>query len=180
MSNIELISLITQVIGAVAVVVSLIYLAKQIKWNTRALKAQASFDSNDTLADFNGVLTEVIATDAKYQAGGEARITSAAITFYNPESKVEDLTPTEFMIMTLAHRTLFQKFEGMYYMYKRGLLEPDIWKARRDWAHSLVNLPIPKHWWEIEQTQSLYTAEFMQMISEGIKKDVFAPGLSKN
>lgn len=179
MNNLEFISLITQIISAVAVVISIVYLAKQIKWNTRALKAQASFDSNDTLAEFNQMLTEAWANDSKFQGGEESRITSTTLGFYNPEGKIEDLTPSEFMLMTLGHRTLFQKFEGMYYMYKRGLLEPDIWIARRDWAHSLVNLPIPKHWWEAEKSQSLYTAEFMQMISEGIKKDIKAPGILK-
>lgn len=176
MKNIELINLITQVIGAIAVVISIIYLAKQIKLNTRALKAQASFDSNHALAEFNQMLTEVWASDTEFQQGKEARITAATVCFYNPEGKIEDLSPTEFMILTLGHRTIFQKFEGMYYMFKQGLLEPDIWYSRRNWAHSLVNLPIPKHWWQIEQTQSLYTEEFMQMISQGIKTDIYAPG----
>lgn len=178
MNNIEIINLITQVTGAIGVIISIVYLAKQIKWNTRALKAQASFDSNHSVAEFNQTLTEIWATDSKFQQGGEARITAATVCFYSPDGKVEDLSPTEFMVLTLGHRTLFQKFEGMYYMYKQGLLEPDIWKARRDWAHSLVNLPIPKQWWEIEQGQSLYTEEFMQMISKGIKTDIYAPGKS--
>jgi len=179
MNNLELINIIIQVISAVAVIISLAYLSKQIKVNTQALKAQASFDSNNTLAEFNQMLTEIWSSDTQFQLGEESRITNTTLTFYNPQGKIDDLTPTEFMIMTLGHRTLFQKFEGMYYMYKRGFLEPDIWIARKNWAHSLVNLPIPKIWWETEKTQSLYTQEFMDMISEGIKIDIYAPGKKK-
>lgn len=176
MNNLELINLITQVISALAVIISIVYLAKQIKWNTRALKAQASFDSNHAVAELNQMLTDLLGSDTQFQEGKEARVTAATNIFYGREGKIEDLSPTELMFFTLLHRTLFQKFEGMYYMYKQGFLEPDIWKARRNWAHSLVNLPVPKQWWQNEKGQSLYTNEFMLMISEGIKTDIYAPG----
>ncbi len=176
MNNLELIGLITQIIGAVAVVISIVYLAKQIKWNTKALIAQASFDSTHSWATTNEILSEVLVGDVEFQEGKESRIAKMAVTFYDPKAKVDDLGLSEFMALTLIHRALFQKLEGQYYMYKHGLLEPEIWRVRRNWAQSLVTLPIPKHWWEIEVTQTLYSEEFIKMISEGDKTDVYAPG----
>ncbi len=179
MNNLELISIVTQVIGAIAVVISIVYLAKQIKWNTKALKAQASFDSTHSWATTNEMLTEALMGDGEFLDGKESRIAKMAVTFYDPKSKPDDLPLSEFMALTLCHRTLFQKLEGQYYMYKHGLLEPEIWKVRRDWAQSLVTLPVPAYWWDIEKTQSLYSEEFMTMISEGDKTEVFAPGKSE-
>ena len=55
--NWEAIGVIAEVVGAVAVIVSLVYLAIQVSSNTRALRATASFDTTHSWATTNGRVT---------------------------------------------------------------------------------------------------------------------------
>lgn len=164
--NWESIGVIAEVVGAVAVVVSLVYLAIQVRSNTRALRAGSSFDTAHSWATFNEQLVSMLAGDSEFQSGGESRLVRIGAQFYGAESKADDLTDTERVLMSYMHRALFQKLEGQYFLYKLGYLDEPIWQARRDWARGIIELPLIKNWWDGEVQGSIFSREFVAIISD--------------
>ena len=174
--NWEAIGAMGEVVGAVAVVVSIVYLSQQVRSNTRTVRARASFDATHSWATVNEGIVASVASERSFQEGGESRYVEAAAKFYSPDTKPGDLSPTENAVMSLLHRALFQKLEGQFYLHEHGFLETELWEQRRNWARGLVNLPAGRAWWETELSQSVYAPKFVNEISGGAGVDLVIPG----
>jgi hypothetical protein len=159
---------IADIVAAFAIVASLIFVAIQIRSNTRALQASASSEAAHSWANTNEAIV------------GDESLIQTAIKAYNPETGPDDLDDLERARMGLLHRSLFQKLEGQYYLFKYGYLEPEIWSMRRDWATGLVTLPVFQDWWETELEQSVYTGEFINALSSEDPVSVVVPGAPRD
>jgi len=145
---------IGEILGALAVVVSILYLSIQIRSNTRATKASASFDATHSWALSNEQAHQMSADDiadlnASYDINADPNVLSEVGRF-----RVEAF-----------HRALFQKLEGQYFLYKFSYLDPDLWRKRSAWAHGVIQLPFYRNWWENELTQSVYSDEFISAVT---------------
>ena len=167
--NWEAIGAIGEIIGALAVVVSILYLSIQIRSNTRATKASASFDATHSWALSNEQAHQMSAEDiadlnASYDVDADPNVLSEVGRF-----RVEAF-----------HRALFQKLEGQYFLYKYGYLEPDLWRKRSAWAHGVIVLPFYKNWWAYELKQSVYSDEFVEAVMSAESVKVSVPGGRRN
>jgi len=151
--NWEAAGAIGEIIGALAVVISIVYLSTQIRSNTRATKASAGFEAAHSWATTNEWVVDL---DPKFKA--------RAVESYRPDANWNEFTPEERTDISLMHRSLFQKLEGQYYLLKYGYLDEGIWKSRSKWAASLVSLPFYREWWIQEQQQHIYSDEFVKVI----------------
>lgn len=170
--NWEAIGVIAEVVGAIAVIISLIYLAIQVRSNTRSLKASSSFDSTHSWATLNEVLVAAIVGESEFQAGGHSRLIDVAAKFYNPKTRRGEMDSTELVLMSMLHRALFQKLEGQYYHFKHGYVEAQLWAARLGWARGVLALPMVRDWWDDELKSSVFSAEFASVISESPESNV--------
>ena len=119
---------IADVISGIAVVVSLVYLAIQIRDNTKATKANAFQGVIRSEMEMAAILIENAAIWDKVVSGqpiAEGEETRAAIMLYNM-----------FMLDTLRR----------YRQFSVGYLESEAWKARRQTLPAIVNLPIYEKW----------------------------------
>jgi hypothetical protein len=164
--NWEVVGTIAEIVGAIGVVISLVYLAVQVKSNTRALKANASFETTHSWAAFNEMLVSAMMSDSAFQAGEDCRVVEITAKFYNPHGRPEDLSQNDMVLVSMMHRALFQKLEGQYYQFKHGYLEPQIWIARRNWARGVLELPLGRAWWEQEVQAFIFSPEFVSIITD--------------
>ena len=169
--NWDAISAIGEVVGAIAVVVSIAYLSIQIRSNTRAMKATASFDATHSWATFNENMVNW--SDGEYEI---------FLRSFDPSADPAEFSPLEKARLGIQCRALFQKLEGQYFLFRGGFLEPGVWTARQSWARSLIELPYFAEWWRIELEQSIYSAEFVEKVlgAPSIKVDVSAAGVAKS
>jgi hypothetical protein len=158
--TLEELAYISQVIGVVAVFVSLIFVgvqvrqnSEQIKANTRSIKASAGFEATHSWATFNEQL---------FGTSDEFLLLIPRV--YDPAKSWDDFTDVERVRVTCGQRALFQKLEGMYFLYRYGSLDKAIWESRRDWAAGAIKPPFFRHWWELEKSQSIYSGEFVSVI----------------
>ena len=151
---------ISQIAAAIAIFASLILVgvqvrqnSEQIKANTRSIKASAGFDATHSWATFNeqlfGMSDEILLLIPKV---------------YDPAKSWDDFTDLERVRATCGQRALFQKLEGMYFLYRYGSLDKAIWESRRDWAAGAIKPPFFRQWWELEKSQSIYSGEFINVI----------------
>ena len=160
---------IAEVVGGVAVVVSLIYVATEVRNNTKALKASAGFDASLQISELNEALFQAMLGDAEYQQGRESRFAKLVHKVYDPEADVDDVTSSDLILLLFINRAVFQKIEGEYYLYQHGFLDAARWEARKSWACGYIELPLVKAWWDDEINQGIFRPEFIAAISGEMK-----------
>ena len=160
---------IAEVVSGVAVIVSLVYLATEVRNNTKALKASAGFDASLQMSQLNELLFQTMLGDTEYQQGRESRFANVVRRIYEPDANLDDLQASDLIILLFIHRAIFQKLEGEYYLYQHGFLDAARWEARKTWACSYIELPLVKAWWEDEIKQGIFRPEFIEAISSGLR-----------
>ena len=103
--NWQAIGAVGEVLGGLLVGVTLIYLAIQIRSNTRVTKANASFLAIDSWAEVNQRLAEL-----------PSNVFDPIRTIFNADTTPADMTSEEYDRVRLVLRTIFQKLEGQYYL----------------------------------------------------------------
>jgi hypothetical protein len=130
--NWEAISAIGQLVGALAVVISLIYLAREVRSNARATRLAAMRSTLDFLNRHIQQITEH-ADLAELRNRG----------FVNFES-LEGADRTRFG--SLMHQ-LFRNLEDVYYQYLQGHLDPRVWRGIEVVMREVNAQPGVQAWW---------------------------------
>jgi hypothetical protein len=107
---------IAEVVGGLAVIVSLVYVATEVRNNTKALKASAGFDASLQMSELNECLFQAILGDTEYQQGRESRFANVVRRIYEPDADVDDLQASDLILLLFIHRAVFQKIEGEFYL----------------------------------------------------------------
>ena len=128
--NWEAISAVSEIVGAVAVVISLIYVAAQIRQNTKMMRTAAK--QSLTEASQNMIYTAINRSEewVKLMTGDDPS------------------TPEEDARMSLLVRAMLRGFESQCYQYESGLLEDNEWRALQAAIKDLCSLPGVKGYWQ--------------------------------
>jgi hypothetical protein len=116
MSTTQLLGNIGEFAGAIAVVVTLVYLARQVRGNSEATMAivrQSMSEANMSFLSLGLDSDRLIDTAHKAQLG-------------------ETLTDKEAEMLILHQHVNFRLFEGYHSNYKRGFISESEWKAYED------------------------------------------------
>ena len=149
--SIQDIGAIGELLAAIATIGTLIYLAQQIRQNTKALSA-ASIDS---------------LTNHGLQ---ELRWSSEILDlFEKSETDPESLTEVERRkILTWAIASIRNR-QNEYFLWKHGSLSDDIWKASESILPGVISRPIVKSWFESDVARSVVAAEFYEYASKLVR-----------
>ena len=103
---------LSQIVSAIAVVISFVYVGQQIRANTEASKAATRQSIAETNFEFISTVLDpftLLEAKAKLIAGSE-------------------LTPSEHLVFIERQHLNFRIFENAYYQFSTGLLEPETWE----------------------------------------------------
>jgi len=128
-TNWDAVAAVGEVVGAVAVVISLVYLAIQVRQNTRVMRAAAKQSLTEATQNFIYRMSEHPDCWVKLVAGEPAA------------------TPEEDARMSLLVRAMLRGFESQCYQAQAGLLEPEEWRAMRSAIRDICALPGVHHYW---------------------------------
>lgn len=127
---------VAEAIGAIAVVASLIYLAIQVRQNTRAVRAS----TYDGLVQTSGDFLRPVIEDAGLARSFERLAGDWADATVGPEER------TRAMYLLTQ---LFRIWENVYYQWHQGLLEDWLWRAWQTVILSYFNQPGIQEWWQL-------------------------------
>ena len=157
--NWDAIGAIGEIAGAVAVVLTLIYLSRQIRQNSKALDRTNEYAHAKSVHDINSLYVEVfapLATD------------SELASIYQRSIAGEELDPIEFVRFGAFCNTFFAWLEDMYSQqgYQLGFVAHDIDSSMTivaPYVQRLLQTAAGASWWESD-AQYLYTPEFVNEI----------------
>lgn len=121
-------------IAALAVVVSLVYLAVQIRQNTRSVRVSSYQVAVSSIADWSREVS--LSSDA-------SRI--YAVGLRDPDQ----LNPDETLRLYFQLISLFRNYENLFYQHHQGMIDDSAWAG---WAYHMVRSywsPGVQRWWPI-------------------------------
>ena len=134
-------------VGGIGVLVTLIYLAVQIKQNTRSVRAAAAQQVLSGAAGFlEHITSDPILTDLFFRGARE------------PES----LAPSDRARLGLVMLALFRRFEAVFQQGERGILAGEDWAGLRMSMLVTAQLPYTRQWWP--NVASLFSPSFSRFV----------------
>ena len=122
----EAIAAVGEILGATAVVISLVYVAAQVRQNTNALRRTASADAVAAIRDWNRDLAVNSELNRVYRSGVEG---------------LDSLTPDDRAQFGVIAFNLFKTFEDLHYQYLNGAMDPDVWSGWENIARVSLTSP---------------------------------------
>jgi len=157
--NWDAIGAFAEVIGALAVLVTLAYLAIQTRDNVRVMRSRAVWDAQVSFVEVNEILGD----------GG-----TVSKLMYKALSKPEELSSYEKYLAHRFCRGWFQRMEAQFALYTAGILDEEVWELRRGYAKAILNYQIMKEAWEVDKGNSMFTKAFIESIDSTSNAD--SPG----
>ena len=124
-----------EVIGAIAVIISLIYLAVQIRENTQAMRRAATQDIHRSLNEQARCLVES---------------PDLAALFFKASQRPSELTGEENFRFQMLLTYVLSNFELALEYYREGLLGNDMIEGYVQGIRPLFENPLVAEWWEAE------------------------------
>jgi hypothetical protein len=128
--NWDAIGAVGEVLGAMAVVVSLLYLAAQIRLNSRIVKGERTHN-----------ITQTIQTELRW-SGDYAEVFVKMLQDSSSLTDVEAFKLGEWLTAAMMAR------QNEYIQYRQDLVDEDIWLANRGIIKSILSMPWCRNWWE--------------------------------
>ncbi len=145
---------VAEIVSAVAVVTTLLYVGLEINQNTRAIQSgthQALLDS---------------AQELDYLKLANPHILEAVL---KAESGVESLTVSELEIFNMYAQMTFSKWENIFLNHEQGLLDTDLWLGYSSSYETLLDVPAYVRFWE--QRRNLYVPSFRAFVDSEVSSD---------
>ena len=145
-----------EITGAVAVFVSLVYLANQTRANVKVLKARAVWDAQASFVEVNEILGD----------GG-----TISELLYRCLAD-DDLSAYEQYLVHRFVRGWFQRMEAQFALFKAGILDEEVWELRRGYAKAILANRYIKESWELDKQNSMFTNAFIESIDSTFNAEI--------
>ena len=147
--NWSAIAAIAETLAAIGVIASLVYLATQIRQNTRSTRASA----------FQSAASEA-AQDYRLIAGSTETAGIFRIGLQEPDSLTED----ESVCFLMAMSAIFRGYENLFVQHRYGTAEEASWAAWRSSLKSMLEAPGAARFWEARG--NVFRNDFRTLVAE--------------
>ena len=142
---------ISEFVGAIAVVVTLVYLAIQVRQNTSALKSTATQGAHDQTA----ALYDLVSGDA-----------SLADLFVRGLISPDELTSIETARFFSLSMAFMFRFQNWYLQTRSGLIEKELLESWSRVLRQLSGAPGFQRFWQ--QRAHIFADEFVRHLEQGV------------
>ena len=158
--NWEAIGAIGEIVGAVAVVITLAFLVVQVRHNNAALLQQSTRESTANLQRVCLAYTDPAVAAVISKVYGEG----------DPE-----LTVAEMAVIDGYANAFLTSLQQDYLDIEKGLLDAQLWEARRPVLEGLLMSKFLRIWWR-ERGRQYFVAGFREMVDAIVRGDPLAGG----
>jgi hypothetical protein len=151
--NWEAITSIADIVGSAAVVITLIYLALQLRQNTKTIQG-ASFES----------VTQIQQTELRW-ASDISDVFAKAIERPSELDSSEAWKMSEWCLSAMSAR------QNEYLQFKRRHLNADEWKASESIILVILSMPWARNWWKT-LGDKVFHADFVRIVNELYEREV--------
>ncbi len=150
--NWEAIGAIGEVVGAIAVIATLLYLAIQIRQNTKAVK---------------GATLNAITERKQFELRWSSDI---SVAWRKSLNEPEKLSKDEHWQMAEWMSACFVARENEFFQFKHGLIDEDTWAASENIIKLAISSSWARRWWE-EFGTNAFTGPFIDVVNKVLDAD---------
>ena len=136
-----------EVVGTLGVVATLVYLALQIRQNTRSVRASTFHEAIRDIAD------------AIDQLGHDADLTRV---FYTGLADFEALPRLEQQRFASYMTAVLRRYENVLYQAEQGHLDPEVWHGIREHLRYVFSQTGTRAWWK--RAHNLFNRQLREFI----------------
>lgn len=151
------IGIIGEIISSIAVIISLVYLAVQIRQST---ETQRTSTYQSIVSDFGALNNNMASTP------------ELSDMFVRGLEDFNQFKPDERARISQVFFQCFRNFENMFYQHHRGYLDEDIWLGWKRLILTYYSRPGFQTWWEFRK--DVYSVPFVSFLNSE-KPDVEIP-----
>jgi len=141
---------IGELVGAIGVIASLIYVGIEVRRNTKALRLQA----HETVVSGYMASIQVFADHAE----------STAKAFQSSYEEFRNYSDAEKMVFFGAIFGFFKHFEQIYAQYRQGLIGASEWEAWSEHIRMQFHQPGVQWWWKLRRAS--FSRSFRDYLDE--------------
>lgn len=119
-------------IGGIAVVVTLVFLIRQLRSNTISVRTATYQAAVDTMSNLAGALARDPAASELYARGSQDR------------ASLSDLDRTRFDLLILS---VVRAYENLHFQHRHGAIEDEEWEGWENRIRSHLLAPGVQRWW---------------------------------
>ena len=150
--TLESLANVGEILGGVAVLVSLLYLIFEVRRNTRSVRSSAVWDSELAFGELNNEISQ------------NPQLAGLCMRALREETRPSDLTEQEWAQVHYLVRACLQRAQAQWFLWKQGDLPDDLWQMRRRWAKAYISIPLVGEMWEMERRQHIYMPGFVDSV----------------
>ncbi len=128
---------IGELIGGAAVIATLIYLAIQLRQNTKGIRAQSYYN---VLSGKNALYRELAADEELFSTVIQGMVADP------PLPSIIDGARTHLILYAFMN-----EFETTYLLYKADAIEEEIWLRDRAQMAGMIGFPGMRNWWSLAE-----------------------------
>ena len=129
----DAVSALAEVVAGLGVIITLLYLSKQVRENTSSIRRANTHDALGSIAHFN----EFVASDP-----------ALVDIFWRGTGSPEELTEEEWQRFVSLASTLIRRFELLYLDHLSGALPEEVWRPQADNIRTWMAKPGAKRWFD--------------------------------
>ena len=130
---IDVIQIVSNIVGTVAVALTVVYLAVQVRASTKATYSQTYQTAVAALGDMAAIVGESKEKSRLYADG-----------MADPDKLDKD----EYLQFAYLGISLFRKYENAYFQYRSGMIDDEFWDGHRDNLLWFFHRPGTQRWWK--------------------------------
>ena len=147
-------------VGGIAVIVTLIYLALQVRQNNRQLHENAAATRAATVQSANDALIQLNITIAQSPELASYHIISA--------EEFENLSPLDQRRCTALHISALRVFQHLFRQYEVGLISAEEWEETRAGLVGVLRASGAKLIWDGFRDRGFFSKEFVDDVERGM------------
>jgi hypothetical protein len=153
--NWEAAGAIGEIVGAAAVVISLIYLASQIRTQNREARAASV---HQVMHEYSSAVSRLIEPEV-------ADIWLAAIEDF------DSLSPSQRLRFVILNTVVARSFEDAFFQWREGRLDDDVWHSLMPALRDVKSTEAFNRFWELRRHQ--FRAEFADYV-DGLEEGKYS------
>ena len=147
----DAIAAIGSVLGALGIILTVVFLAVQVRRNTAATQSQTYQVACSALAEFGAMLGRDPAVCRVWRIG---------------LSKPEELEDNQYYQFAYLGISLLRRYENAFFQYHAGLIDDDFWDGHKNNLLWYFHQPGFQRWWkERRQTFSVTFRDYLESSS---------------
>ena len=140
-------------VGAMGVVISLVYLARQMSQNTTSVRA-ASFNS---MTENSLRLLEPSFRDGDF-----------ADFLHRAQRDPSSLAPNEQLRWDAYMTAVYRHFGNLVYQYRVGALDGQMWQSYRDTLKKHLTIPSWRAWFE--ENKEVFSTSLVELVEQALRE----------